>query len=147
VILDNVFRLPQRDADAHDVNFKAAGLLNKAGVKVSHSVRMGNWGATEIRNIVYAAARSMAYGLPREAALRSITLNPAQILGVNERLGSLTSGKEATFIATDGDIFDIRTNVKRMWVKGKEVDLQSRHTRLYDKYRKRPKPAAVKGIE
>ena len=79
--------------------------------------------------------------------MRSITLNPAQILGVNERLGSLTSGKEATFIATDGDIFDIRTNVKRMWVKGKEVDLQSRHTRLYDKYRKRPKPAAVKGAE
>ncbi len=147
VILDNVFRLPQRDTDAHNVNFKAAGILNKAGVKVSHSVRMGNWGATEIRNIVYAAARSMAYGLSREAALKSITLNPAQILGVEKRLGSLTPGKEATFIAVDGDIFDIRANVKGMWVKGKEVSLQSRHTRLYDKYRKRPKPAAVKGAE
>ena len=147
VVLDNVFRLPQRDTDAHDVNFKAAGVLNKAGVKISHSVRMGSWGATEIRNIVYAAARSMAYGLPREAALRSITLNPAQTLEVDGMLGSLTPGKEATFIAVDGDIFDIRTNVKHMWIEGKEVALKSRHTRLYDKYRKRPKPAAVKGAE
>ena len=147
VVLDNVFRLPQRDTDAHDVNFKAAGVLNKAGVKVSHSVRMGNWGATEIRNIVYAAARSMAYGLSREAALRSITLNPAQILEVDGMLGSLTPGKAANFIAVDGDIFDIRTNVKHMWIEGKEVALKSRHTRLYDKYRKRPKPAAVKGAE
>ena len=144
VILDNVFRLPQRDTDGHDANFKAAGILNKAGVKVAHSVRMGNWGATEIRNIVYAAARSMAYGLPRDDALKSITLNPAQILGVGKTLGSLTPGKEATFIAVDGDIFDIRSNVKHMWVKGKEVSLQSRHTRLYEKYRKRPKPEAVK---
>ena len=144
VILDNTFRLPQREADGHDTNFKAAGILDKAGVKVAHSVRMGNWGATEIRNIVYAAARSMAYGLSRDVALKSITLNPAQILGVDKTLGSLTPGKEATFIAVDGDIFEIRSNVKHMWVKGKEVSLQSRHTRLYEKYRKRPKPEAVK---
>lgn len=143
VVLDNVFRLPQRDTDPHDVNFKSAAMLHRAGVKVAHSVRMGNWGATEIRNIVYSAARSMAYGLPRETALQSITLHPAQILGVDKRLGSLTVGKEATFIAVDGDLFDIRSNVKRMWIGGQPVSLESRHTRLYGKYKNRPKPKSV----
>jgi imidazolonepropionase-like amidohydrolase len=93
-----------------------------------------------VRNIVYAAAQSMAYGLPREAALRSLTLHPAQMLGVADRLGSLTPKKEATFIAVDGDIFDIRANVKHMWIAGKKISLQSRHTRLYEKYKNRPKP-------
>lgn len=143
VVLDNVFRLPQRDTDSHEVNFRAAGVLHKAGVKVAHSVRMGNWGATEVRNITYAAARSMAYGLPREAGLRSITLHPAEMLGVDKQLGSLTAGKEATFIAVDGDLFDIRSNVKHMWIAGKPVSLESRHTRLYEKYKNRPKPKAV----
>lgn len=143
VIVDNVFKLPQRDADPHDVNFKSAAVLHRAGVKVAHSVRMGNWGATEIRNIVYSAARSMAYGLPRETALQSITLHPAQMLGVDKRLGSLAVGKEATFIAVDGDLFDIRSNVKRMWIAGQSVSLESRHTRLYEKYKNRPKPKSV----
>jgi hypothetical protein len=58
---------------------------------------------------------------------------------VADRLGSLTPKKEATFIAVDGDIFDIRTNVKHMWIYGKKISLQSRHTRLYEKYKNRPK--------
>jgi len=105
---------------------------------------MGAWGASEVRNIIYSAARSMAYGLPREKALRSITLHPAQMIGVGESLGSLTVKKEATFIAVNGDLFDIRANVQRMWIEGKEVDLKSRHTRLYKKYHQRPRPADLK---
>jgi len=144
VVFDNVFTLPQRDTDSHDVHFRAAGILDKAGVKVAHSVDMGAWGASEVRNIIYSAACSMAYGLPREKALRSITLHPAQMLGVADRLGSLTPKKEATFIAVNGDIFDIRANVKKMWIAGNEVDLKSRHTRLFEKYRQRPRPAGLK---
>jgi len=143
VVFDNVFTLPQRDTDSHDAHFRAAGILNKAGVKVAHSVDMGAWGASEVRNIIYSASRSMAYGLPHEAALKSITLHPAEMLGVNDRLGSLSPKKEATFIAVDGDLFDIRSNVKRMWIEGKEVGLKSRHTRLYEKYLKRPKPVGL----
>jgi imidazolonepropionase-like amidohydrolase len=143
VVFDNVFTLPQHDTDPHDVHFRAAGILNKAGVKVAHSVDMGSWGASEIRNIVYYTARSMAYGLPHDAALKSITLHPSEMLGVSGRLGSLSPKKEATFIAVDGDLFDVRSNVKRMWIEGKEVHLKSRHTRLYEKYQKRPKPAGL----
>ena len=76
--------------------------------------------------------------------MKSITLHPAQMLNVDNKLGSLTKGKEASFIATDGDLFDIRTNVKRMWINGKEVSLESRHTRLYEKYKNRPKPKGLR---
>jgi imidazolonepropionase-like amidohydrolase len=61
------------------------------------------------------------------------------LAGVAERLGSIEVGKDATFFASDGDILDIRSNVKRMWIGGKEVSLENRHTRLYEKYRNRPK--------
>jgi imidazolonepropionase-like amidohydrolase len=67
-------------------------------------------------------------------------LYPAEALGVADRLGSLEPGKEASFFVADGDILDIRAQVKRLWIAGKEVSLESRHTRLYDKYRNRPKP-------
>ena len=107
VVFDNVFTLPQRDTDSHDAHFRASGILNKAGVKVAQSVDMGSLGASEVRKIIFSASRSMAYGLPHEAALKSITLHPAEMLGVNDRLGSLSPKKEATFIAVDLSLIHI----------------------------------------
>jgi imidazolonepropionase-like amidohydrolase len=80
-----------------------------------------------------------AFGLPREEALKSVTLYPAQILGVADRLGSIDTGKDATLIAVDGDPLEIRSHVMKAWIQGRPVDLESRHTRLYDKYRNRPR--------
>jgi imidazolonepropionase-like amidohydrolase len=60
-------------------------------------------------------------------------------MGIADRLGSIEPGKDATLFAADGDILDIRSQVKRMWVGGKEISLESRHTRLYQKYKNRPK--------
>src|SRR6185436_14270385 len=91
------------------------------------------------KNLPYEAAQAAAYGLPADEALKAITLYPAQIAGVADRLGSIEPGKEGTLFAADGDILDIRANVKRMWIAGKEVSLESRHTRLYEKYKNRPK--------
>ena len=82
----------------------------------------------------------MAFGLPADEAVKGITLYPAQIAGMAERLGLIEVGKDATFFGSTGDVLDIRSNVKRMWIGGKEVSLESRHTRLYEKYRNRPKP-------
>ena len=73
-----------------------------------------------------------------------ITLNPAEIAGVANHLGSLSTGKDATVFSADGDILDARTNVKRMWIRGAEVTLSDRQTRLYDRYRNRPKTAQAK---
>ena len=144
VIFDSTFDLPAHDTDPHDAHFRAPSILAKAGVSVSLSPKMGSWAAAIARNLPYAAAHSAAHGFARADALKSITLNPARALGLGKRLGSLEAGKEATFIAVNGDILDIRANVKRMWIAGNETSLESRHTRLYEKYRQRPRPAALK---
>lgn len=135
VIFNHVFTTPQRDAEGYDVNFRAAGILTKAGVKVVFS----GGGASLVKNMPYAAAQAAAFGLPPEEAEKGITIYPAEIAGVADRLGSIEVGKDATFFVSSGDILDIRSNVKRMWISGKEISLESRHTRLYEKYRNRPK--------
>ncbi len=139
VIYENVFTQPARDTDAYEAPFRAPELLRQAGVKVVISMGTGATGATLARNLPYAAAQAVAFGLPPDEGLKAITLYPAQVLGVADRLGSLEAGKEATVFAADGDVLDIRSNVKRMWIAGQEVSLESRHTRLYEKYRQRPR--------
>ncbi len=140
VIYEATFDDPGRDTDPYNIQYKAPELLRQAGVKVVISLGTGSFGASNLRNLPYVAAQSIAHGLPEADALRAITLHPAEILGVGDRLGSIEPGKEATFFAADGDIFDIRSHVKRMWISGKEVSLETRHTRLFEKYQARPKP-------
>ena len=140
VIFEHTFTQPTRDTDPYDAQFRAAALLHKAGVQFAFSEGPGAWQATRARNLPNAAAQAVAFGLPEAEALKAITLNPARILGLADRLGSIETGKDATFIATTGHLLDLRTQVKRLWIDGKEVSLESRHTRLYDKYRHRPKP-------
>ena len=139
VAYEHQFTLPPREEDPYDVQFTTPALLHRAGVKVAFSEGTGRFGASTVRNIPYAAAQAVAFGLPAAEALRGLTLYPAQILGIADRLGSLEPGKDATFFATDGDILDIRTQVKRLWIGGEEVPLSSRHTQLYDKFRNRPR--------
>jgi imidazolonepropionase-like amidohydrolase len=135
VIFSHIFTQPQRETDGYNINFSAAGVLAKAGVQVAFSGGEGSLA----KNLPYTAAQAVAFGLQTEEALKGITLYPAQIAGVADRLGSIETGKDATLFASDGDILDIRSNVKRMWIGGKEVSLESRHTRLYEKYKNRPK--------
>jgi imidazolonepropionase-like amidohydrolase len=114
--------------------------LQRAGVQVAFSIGSDSFNASMIRNLPYAAAQAVAFGLPETEALKGLTLYPAQLAGVADRLGSIEPGKDATVFAADGDILDIRANVKRMWIAGKEVSLETRHTRLYEKYKNRPRP-------
>jgi imidazolonepropionase-like amidohydrolase len=136
--------MPARDFEPYDVHYKAPEILRQAGVKVIFSIGAGGKEPSEdpsaVRNLPYAAALAVAFGLPAEEALKGITLYPAQIMGVDDRLGSIETGKDATLFACDGDILDLRANVKHVWIAGHEVSLETRHTRLYDKYRNRPKP-------
>jgi imidazolonepropionase-like amidohydrolase len=107
---------------------------------VALGLGLGGHSGSELRNIPYVAAHAMAFGLPRDAALKSITLHPAQMLGVADRLGSLEPGKEATLVVATGDILDIRTQVADVWIAGQQTSLETRHTRLYEKYNNRPRP-------
>jgi imidazolonepropionase-like amidohydrolase len=134
VIYEHAQDPPAHDMDSYNVQFRAPEVLREAGVTVAFSIG----GATLVKNMPYAAAQAVAFGLPADEAIKGLTLYPAQIAGVADRLGSIEVGKEATLIVTDGNLLDLRCNVKRMWIAGAEVSLESRHTRLYEKYKNRP---------
>jgi imidazolonepropionase-like amidohydrolase len=141
VVYSDTFTLPSRDTESYDVHFKAPEVLRKAGVQVVFGNGLGSMDAALTKNLPYSAAQAVAFGMPEAEALKGITLYPAQLAGVADRLGSIETGKEATFFVADGDILDIRSHVKRMWIAGKEVGLEDRHTRFYEKYKNRPRGA------
>jgi imidazolonepropionase-like amidohydrolase len=139
VVYADTFTLPAHDTESYDVHFKAPEVLRKAGVQVVFGNGLTTMDAALTKNLPYSAAQAVAFGMPEAEALKGITLYPAQLSGVADRLGSIETGKEATLFVADGDILDIRAHVKRMWVAGKEVSLENRHTRFYEKYKNRPR--------
>jgi imidazolonepropionase-like amidohydrolase len=140
VVYAHIFTLPARDSDPYDVYFRAPALLHKAGVQVTFSQGATSFDAALTKNLPYCAAQAVAFGLAEEEALKGITLYPAQLMGVGDRLGTIQPGKEATLFAADRNILDLRATVKHLWLAGKEVSLENRHTRLFEKYKNRPKP-------
>lgn len=139
VIYSEIFTLPAQGSDAYDVQYRAPAILHHAGVTVAIATGFTRMNAPNQRNLPYFAAQAAAFGLPADTALAAITLIPAQLLGVADQLGSIEPGKEATFFAATGNILDIRSEVKRLWIGGGEQSLESRHTRLAERYRARPK--------
>ncbi len=137
VIVDSPLELPVRADEPYDAQFANAGRLSQAGVRV-----IFNEGeATNVRNLPHLAATAVTFGFPREKALAAMTLEPAKLLGVADRVGSLEPGKDATFILTDGDILDLRSRVVAAYLDGRALDLTDKQKRLYEKYRNRPTPA------
>jgi imidazolonepropionase-like amidohydrolase len=134
VIVNPIQRTPWRRWESYDDPATLPKKLREAGVRFCIA---GEAGASNERNVPYHAAMAASYGLPKEEALRSITLYAAQILGIADRVGSLEVGKDATLIVTDGDPLEIMTNVSMEFIQGKNIPLQSRHTRFYEKYQER----------
>ncbi|HEX4149307.1 MAG TPA: imidazolonepropionase [Pirellulales bacterium] len=131
VIVAGVTRLPQRRQDPYDAAYTVPARLHAAGVQfcLAGVSRMGN-----TRNLPYQAGMAAAYGLPHDAALKSITLWPAEILGASDRIGSLVAGKDATLIVATGDVLETPTRVTQAYIQGRAVELTDRQTRLWDKY-------------
>lgn len=139
VILNDADDLPRRDWEPYDARFTVASKLHEAGVLFAFTMGGSGGEVAHLRNMPYGAAMAAAYGLPREEALKGVTLNAAQILGVGDRLGSLEVGKDANVIVVDGDPLEIISSVKMAFIGGREVSVESRHTKLYDRYRNRPR--------
>lgn len=135
VVLGGVLALPGSEDSAYDESYARAGELHKAGVKIALTTSDA---PSDIRLLPYHAGTAAAFGLPREEALKAITIYPAQIFGVDKLVGSIEAGKLANLVVTDGDILEFRTKVKQMFIAGKPVDLTNKHTRLYEKYKDRP---------
>ncbi|HEU0094054.1 MAG TPA: amidohydrolase family protein [Vicinamibacteria bacterium] len=133
-VLLSVDRLPRRESDRYDAAFTNPSVLHRAGVRFA----IVSDDAADIRNLPYEAAMARAYGLPAEVALRAITLSPAEIFGVADRMGALAVGKDADIFVATGDIMDTRTQVTHVFVDGVAQSLETRHTRLFREFKDRP---------
>jgi imidazolonepropionase-like amidohydrolase len=136
VVLGPATSLPPRRDDDYDGAWSSAAKLQKAGVRFCIASN-GRGAETNERNVGYEAGLAAGYGLPKEEALKAVTIYPAQILGVSDRLGSLETGKAATLIVTNGDPLDFPTQVEAAFIDGRKIDLSNRQTRLRDKYREK----------
>lgn len=135
VILTEVQSLPQSDDVSHNYNYAAADVLAKAGIKFAFST--GEY--SNARLLPYQAAQSVAWGLSHEEALKALTINAAEILGVGAAVGSLEEGKIANLFIADGDPLEVRTNVKHVIINGRDVSLDNKHLLLFQRFMARPR--------
>jgi len=134
VILTGNLSLPLREDDYYDALYEAAAKLQAAGVRFCIST--GSSGAA-VRNLPLYAGLSAAFGLSKDEALKAVTLYPAQIMNVADRMGSIEPGKMANLVVTDGDLLEVKTHVRYLFIDGVRVSLTSRHTELYDAFKDR----------
>lgn len=133
VILGKVLALPDQEDDPYDSASTRPAEAYKAGVKFA----FGSFENEFVRNLPYQAATAVAFGLPYDEALKAVTINPAQIWGHASDIGSVEKGKVADLMVTTGDPLEISTQVKYVFIKGKEIPLVNKQTRLYEKYMSR----------
>lgn len=130
VILGPILTLPPREDQFHAASYMTAGALAKAGVRFAFATGDN----ANVRQLPFQAAQSVAWGLPRDAALRALTIDAAEILGLSGRLGSIEPGKIANLIVTRGDPLDVRGEVTRVIINGRDVGLENKHLELYERY-------------
>jgi imidazolonepropionase-like amidohydrolase len=137
VLLDRIHRLPRTQDEDVYLPYKQAALLDQAGIKFGFCYQ-GDMEAMGQRNLPFSAGTAVAYGLDYEQAVSALSLNIAQMLGIDKEVGSLESGKEATFFISEGDALDMMGNkVVRAYIQGKSVDLDNHQKQLDRKYRKK----------
>ncbi|MEM9942954.1 MAG: amidohydrolase family protein, partial [Planctomycetota bacterium] len=136
VIVSATHRTPRRRGDAYDAAYSLPERLRKSGIRfcISSTDKSETWNT---RTLPYHAAMAVGFGLPKEEALKAVTLYPAQILGVDDRIGSLEIGKDASLIVTTGDPLETTTQTEMAFIEGRKVDLSNRHLRLYKKYQQK----------
>lgn len=138
VLLGGVLSLPSGQSDPYDVNYSTAAVLAKNGVKFAFTTNDAANNDVHVRDLPWLAGVAVAFGLSKEEALKAVTLYPAQILGVDQQIGSLSEGKVANILLTDGDPLEKLTRVKYVFIAGKPVELKNKQTELYELFSKRP---------
>ena len=133
VITGPVLSIPTRQSDRYDAAYKNPGKMLQAGVKVA--LRTND--AENVRNLPFNAGFAAAYGMGKEEALKAVTIVPAEILGVDEHLGSIEVGKSATLFVSDGDPFETKTQVIHVFIDGYQIPMSNRHIRLYQEFLER----------
>lgn len=140
-ILTGVQVMPERRWEPYDAAYVAPAILAEAGVRFAITDGGSAFVAGNARNIPFHAGMATGFGLGLDDALKSVTLWPAEILGLGEELGSLAVGKRATFFVADGSPLDEMTEILGAWIDGREYDFsRDRQRRLYQRYNRRPQP-------
>ena len=136
VVYGEPYGLPTRHDEAYDQAYATPAILAAAGVNFAIAYSTGYW---DIRNLAFAAGNAVSYGLDKQQALAAITIKPAEVMGVADKIGSLEVGKQASLFVSEGDVIDhLGQKVQLMFIDGAEVDLNNRHNQLYQKYRQKP---------
>ena len=130
VITGPIMSLPSRNSDRYDTPYRNAALMSQAGVKVAIRSNQDE----NVRNLPFEAGFAATYGMGVEEALKAITINPAEILGLDSMYGSIESDKVANLFVCDGDPFEMKTTISHLFIKGWNIPLESRHTLLYDEF-------------
>ena len=141
VIVAGTLATPRRRYESYDAAFTTPAKLAAAGVRFCIADEGGGFSVANARNLPHHAAMAAAFGLSKDEALKSVTLYPAQILGVADRLGSIEVGKIADLQVTDGDPLEDATHCEQVLIGGRVIPMESRQTRLFHKYDSKPRGA------
>ena len=139
VILTTIQTTPRRRYEPIHLPYKVPSLLQKAGVQFCISTDYGYPLDGHVRTLPNEAMRAITWGLTKQEAMRAITLSAAEILGIDDLVGSLEPGKDATFFISETDPMLIETNPIKAYIRGREVDLSDRQKMLWEKYKERYK--------
>ncbi|HKW88897.1 MAG TPA: amidohydrolase family protein [Candidatus Acidoferrales bacterium] len=136
VIIGPVLSMPQSDDDPYDSEYAMPEALHAAGIPIA----FGSFDTSFSRRITQYAGTAVGYGLPYDEALKAVTVNAAQMLGLDTEFGTIEPGKLANLVVTDGDLLEIRTQVKYLFIKGQLTSLDNKQLDLYKRFSSRPKP-------
>ena len=130
VLLADPLSLPRYDYSDTRLPFKLAAMFHKEGILVGLTYSSQAYG-----NLPFAAGETVAYGLTKEEALQTITLNSAKILGIDDKTGSIETGKDANIVVSTGDILDMSTNnIEYAFIEGRNISLDNKHKQLYRRF-------------
>ncbi len=133
VLISETHSLPSLEDDDYDLPYKNPKLLVDAGVLVG--IQNGGRSNFQTRNLPFLAGQVVGQGLDKEEALKLITSNTAKILGVDQQLGTLEVGKDATLFISEGDALDMRTNkLTHAFISGRAISLETHQTELWHRY-------------
>ena len=131
VILTSTMAAPGRAYEGYDGAYSMPARLYEAGVKFAIS---GGAGALYTNRLPWEAGVAVAFGLPEEEAVKAVTINAAEFMGLDDRVGSLEAGKQATLLITTGNPLDMTTNIEQAYIQGRELDMNDIQKHFFEKY-------------
>ena len=143
VILTSTMSAPDREYEGYDQAYATPTKLYNAGVKFAIA---GGAGGLYSYRLPWEAGVAVAFGLPEEEALKAVTINAAQFMGIDDKVGSLEVGKEATLIISTGTPLDMTTNIIQNYIQGREINMMDIHKFFFEKYMEKIKQQAPKKI-